>query len=307
MDNLTDIAVFVRVVDRGSFTAAAEDLAISKAAISKYVSRLEARLGARLLNRTTRRLTLTEAGTVLFDKTRHALGELADAEAEVAQLTGEPRGTLRITAPMSFGQLHLAPLLPEFLKKYPAVSLDVQLDDRFVDLVKERMDLAVRITQLTDSSLVARRLAPCRQVVCASPAYLKQHGIPQTPADLARHNCFTYSLLRGSQDWRFVGVGGRPVAVSVRGNLRSNNTMALKTAALAGAGILHCPTFYAGPELAAGKLVPVLLNYRIPEIAIYAVYPERRQLAPKVRAFIEFAARAFTEKPPWDRWLETRA
>lgn len=303
MEALNDLAVFVRVVERGSFTAAAEDLALSKAVVSKYVSRLEARLGARLLNRTTRRLTLTEAGSVLFERGGRALGELAEAEQDVARLTGAPRGQLRISAPMSFGILHLAPRLPAFLSRHPAIALDVQLDDRMVDLVRERIDVAIRITQLADSSLVARRLAPCRQVVCAAPSYLKREGAPQAPSELTRRNCFTYSLLRNAQDWRFQAPGGRWIAVSARGNLRSNNTLALREAALAGAGIMHCPTFYVGDDLASGRLVPLLQGYRVPELSIYAVFPERRQLAPKVRAFVDFAAGVFPDPPPWDRGL----
>jgi DNA-binding transcriptional LysR family regulator len=170
--------------------------------------------------------------------------------------------------------------------------------------VKERIDVAIRIAALADSSLVARRLGPCRQVVCAAPAYLKRVGAPRTPAELTAHNCFTYSLARGAQDWRFQAPGGRRVAVSVRGNLRSNNTLALKAAALAGEGVLHCPTFYVGAELASGRLLPLLPGHRLPEITIYAVYPERRQLAPKVRAFVEFAAQVFGEQPPWDAWQQ---
>lgn len=302
MHRLTDLAVFARVAELGSFTAAAEDLELSKAAVSQSVTRLEARLGARLMHRTTRRLTLTEAGALLAEKAGRALGELSDAEQAVTALTGAPRGQLRVSAPMSFGLLHLAPLVPAFLARHPAITLDLQLDDRMVDLVRERIDVAIRITQLADSSLVARRLAPCRQVVCAAPAYLRKHGAPVAPAELTRHNCFTYSLLRGPHDWRFHAPGGRWVAVSVRGNLRSNNTLALRAAALAGAGVLHCPTFYVGAELAAGRLVPLLPGYRLPEISIYAVFSERRHLAPKVRAFVDFVAAAFTDPPSWDQW-----
>jgi DNA-binding transcriptional LysR family regulator len=300
MDALSDVAVFVRVVERGSFTAAAADLRLSKAAVSKFVGRLEARLGARLLNRTTRKLTLTEAGTLFFRRGSGALTELADAEQEVAQLTAAPRGVLRVSAPMSFGLEHLAPRVPAFLARHPAIALELELDDRFVDLVRERVDVAVRIAQLADSSLIARRIAPCRVVACAAPAYLKRHGTPATPAELTRHNCLTYSLLRGPQDWRFQAAGGRPVAVSVRGTLRCNNALVLRQAALAGAGILYVPTFYVGRELADGLLVPVLTGHKIPELSISAVYPERKQLAPKVRAFVDFLAECFGPEPYWD-------
>ncbi len=306
MKNLRDLAVFVRVVDQGSFTAAADELGMSKAVVSKYISRLEARLNARLLNRTTRRLTLTEAGMMLFEKGRSALADLAEAEQDVARLTGEPRGVLRVSAPQAFTLMHVCPHLPEFLARHPALQLDLQLDDRLVDLVRERVDVAVRITQLADSSFVAHRLAPCRMVVFASPTYIKKHGVPKSPADLLQHNCLTYSLLRVSQEWRFQAPGGRQIEVSVRGNLRCTSTEALKNAALGGCGIVLCPTFYVGEELTQGHLVELLPGYRIPESSIYAIYPERRQLAPKVRAFVDFLAETIPVEPLWDAFRRGR-
>lgn len=307
MEHLSDIAVFVRVADRGSFTAAAVELNLSKAVVSKYVSRLEQRLGARLLNRTTRRLTLTEAGAVLLEKSHAALSDLRDAELEVARLTDAPRGVLRVTAPTSFVLLHLGPLLPQFLARHPAVSLDLTLDDRLADLVGERYDVALRVwAALSDSSLVARRLAPCRLVVCAAPAYLKRRGSPKNPSELTRHNCLTYSLERTRSAWHFKAPGRRAVGVSVRGNLRCNNAIALKQATVEGAGILCCPTFFVGEELAGGKLVEVLPSYKVPELVIYAVYPQRRHLLPSVRAFVDFLVEKIPADPPWDRFRQTR-
>lgn len=294
MENLTDLAVFVRVVELGSFTAAAGALEISKAAVSKYVDRLERRLGARLLQRTTRRLTLTEAGEALYLRGAAALAELADAEREVARLTGAPRGHLRVTAPVYFGEVHVAPLLHRFRAHYPDITLDLDFDNRFVDLVKERFDLALRITDLADSSLVARKLAPCPQVVCAAPAYLARRGVPKAPADLRDHECLSYSLDRTPKEWRFRAARGRWIAVQVKGPIRCNNDIALKQAMLNGLGLRQIPRFIVESEIARGELVEVLADYESPPLNIYAVYATRRHLSPKVRVFVDFLAAEFT-------------
>lgn len=302
MENLADIAVFVRVVERGSFTLAADDLNLSRAVVSKYLSRLEERLGARLLNRTTRRLSLTEAGAALFEASRGALERIDDAEQMVARLQSEPRGRLRVSAPMSFGILHLGPALADFGEAHPHVSLDVRLDDRFVNVVEEGIDVAVRIGQLTDSSLVARKLATSHSVACASPAYLAEHGEPETPQDLASHDCLLYSYQATANVWRFTGPDGAEMPVAVTGPLRINNGIILTEAAVAGRGILMTPTFYVGRLLREGKLRPILPRYRLPELGIHAVYPQRNHVPPKVRAFVDFLAQRFGRKPEWDRY-----
>jgi DNA-binding transcriptional LysR family regulator len=301
MDNLTDIAVFVRVVECASFTRAADQLELSRAVVSKYVTRLEERLGARLLNRTTRRLSLTEAGAELFEASRAALERIDEAEQALTRLQREPRGRLKVNAPMSFGILHLAPALPEFLKRYPGIAVDLKMDDRMLDLVEEGFDVGVRIASLPDSSLVARKLAPCRQVVCAAPAYLEEFGDPQTPDDLAAHNCILYHYASGINVWRFHASGGREISVAVTGNLRANNGIVAREAAVRGVGLLMTPTFYVGAELRSGALKRVLTDYRLPELGIHAVYPQRTHVAPKVRAFVDFLARRFGPKPEWDR------
>ena len=293
MDNLTDIAVFVRVVRRGSFTLAADELQISRAAASKYVSRLEERLGARLMQRTTRRLSLTEAGAALFEASRGALERIEEAEGAIARFQSEPRGRLRVSAPMSFGILHLGPMLAEFARAHPHVSLDLAFDDRYVNLVEERFDVAIRIGKLSDSSLVARKLAATRLVVCAAPSYLAEHGEPETPEDLAAHNCLLYSYLATANVWRFVAPDGREIPVAVGGNLRANNGIVEAEAAVAGMGVLMTPTFYVGPLIRAGKLRRILTSYRGPEIGIHAVYPQREHVPPKVRVFVDFLARRF--------------
>jgi len=302
MDALTDIAVFVRVVERGSFTLAAGDLELSRAVVSKYLSRLEERLGARLLNRTTRRLSLTEAGAALFEASRGALERIEEAEAAIAHLQAQPRGRLRVSAPMSFGILHLGPALAEFARAHPAITLDVRLDDRFVNLVEEGIDVAVRIGALTDSSLIARKLATTRAVACASPAYLAESGEPETPEDLASHNCLVYSYLATANVWRFTAPDGREIPVAINGNLRINNGIVLAEAAVAGQGVLVSPSFYVAPLLRDGRLKRILAKYRLKELGIHAVYPQRDHVPPKVRAFVDFLAQRFGRRPDWERF-----
>ena len=257
MREQSDIAVFVRVVELGSFTKAADALGLSKAAVSKYVNRLEHRLSARLLHRTTRRLALTEAGEALFARSRAALAEIAEAENDVAQLTGKPRGLLRVTAPGYFGVTTLAPRLKDFRLRYPDIQLDLDLSDRIVDIVKERFDVAVRISALGDSSLVATRLAPCPTALVASPAYLRRRGTPKSPVDLADHEGIGYSIVKTPNEWRLRGVKGRSVTVTVRSTIRCNNDFALKQFALDGLGIAFFPRFFVEAELASGKLTLV--------------------------------------------------
>lgn len=303
MNNLTEVAIFVQVVESGSFSTAADKLGLSRSAVSKAVSRLEDRLGARLLHRTTRRLSLTEAGKALFGRSREALAALEDAEFEVGRLQSEPRGMLRISGPVYFGARHLAPVLAEFLERHPAIQADVHLDDRIVDIVEEGFDLAIRVTELQDSSLISRRLAPCRHVVCASPSYWERHGKPERPADLTRHNCCVYSYVSPAGVWRFRGPDGQEVTVAVNGNLRFNNTHMARVAAVQGLGVLLLPTFYVGDDLREGRLAPVLEDYRFAQdISVYAVYPARDHLPPKVRVFVDLLAERFGPEPYWDQY-----
>jgi len=301
LENLTDAAVFVQVVDSGSFTTAAERLKLSKSVVSKYVTRLENRLGARLLNRSTRRISLTEIGHAFYTRSQRGLQELEEANAEVLHLQSAPRGSLRINTPMSFGILHIAPALPDFLSRYPELSVDMNLDDRKVDLIEEGFDLAIRISDLPDSSLVARRLGPCRHVVCASPEYLQRHGIPQTPEDLREHNTITFSYQESPSEWRFLSPEGRYVSVPVSGSIQMNNSLALRETLLQGGGITLTPTFIVGADIKAGRLQPVLSNYETLELSIYIIYPQRQHLSPKVRAFVDFMVERVSDMPYWDR------
>lgn len=292
-DGLGDVAVFVQVVELGSFTRAAERIGASKGVISKAVSRLESRLGARLLHRTTRRLTLTEAGDAFYRRSAIALAELGEAARDVAQLTGAPRGVLRVSAPVYFGTVSLAPQLKDFHARYPDITLELDLDDRFVDLVKDRFDVAVRISSMADSSLVARRIVECPLVIVAAPAYLARHGVPRAPADLARHACLTFSVARSPNAWRLRPPRGRWIAVTVSSALRCNSDFVLKQAALDGLGIGLFPDFFVDRELTEGRLRRVLADCETPAASVNVVYASRRHVLPKVRAFVDFMAERF--------------
>ena len=252
----------------------------------------------RLLQRTTRRLGLTESGQLLFERARRALADLGEAEAAVSELQAEPRGTLKVSCPMSFGILRVVPVVPDFLARHPGVRVELVLDDQLVDLVEDGFDLAIRISRLADSSLVARPIAPYRQGVCASPAYLARAGEPRRPADLSAHNCVIYSYRDQPRLWHFVGAGGEPIAVAVSGNLEVNNGLAQVEAVLAGLGVTLIPSFYVEHHLADGRLKALLGDYCVRELAVHAVYPARQHLAPKARAFVDFmAARLCAGRP----------
>ena len=305
MDRLAALKAFAKVAETQSFSEAARRLRQSKSAVSRHVAALEADLGARLFHRTTRSLTLTEAGRGYFARATRILADLEEADASVSQLQAAPRGRLRVNAPMSFGFLHLAPALGDFLTLYPEVELDVALTDRFIDLIDEGVDVAVRIGTLTDSSLVARRLASVRRVLCASPDYLKARGVPQTPDDLKGHDCLSNTNINITREWRFIHPDGKPSdtkpwPVEVKGRMSANSGDMLRVAALRGHGFVHLPTFIVGDDLKAGTLVSVLEPYISQDLTLNAVYPTARHLSPKVRAFVDFLAERFGPKPYWD-------
>lgn len=287
MDKYQEMRVFTAVVDAGSFVAAADGLGMSKAAVSRYVSDLEQRLGARLLHRTTRKLSLTAEGEVFLARSRDILASIEDSEAEISTRSHTASGLLKVSVPVSFGIQHLAPLWSEFVQAHPRVSLDVQLADRIMDLVDEGFDLAVRIARLPDSSLVSRKLATTRLVLCASPEYLRTNGTPQHPAELPDHYVIGYTLLAMGDQWQFTGPEG-PVTVKVRPRFQSNNGDTCVAACVGGAGLQLQPTFLIARELASGHLVEVLPQFRSIELGIYAVYPTRKFVLPKVRALVEF-------------------
>ena len=292
MDKFQEMQAFVTVVDAGSFVRAADALDISKTAVSRLVGDLEARLGTRLLHRTTRRLSLTPEGEVFHERCRQVLDDVSEAEAELTARSGEAVGRLRINVPVTFGLLHLAPLWPAFMAMHPRVELDITLADRVVDLVEEGYDLAVRIARLQPSSLVSRQLSSTRLVLCASPEYLRRHGTPGHPSDLAEHAVIAYTLLSTGDHWAFEGPEG-PVGVTVTPRMRTNSGDTCCAAALQHRGLVLQPTFLVAPHLASGALVEVLPQYRSTELGVFAVYPSRKHLTPKVRVLIDFLVGAF--------------
>ena len=295
MDNISEMEVFVRVVQARSFSGAARNLGLSPSAVSKQISRLEDRLGARLLNRTTRQLSLTEVGSAFFERANCIITDVAEAELAVSHLHGAPRGNLRINAPVAYGRLHIAPLLPDFLADQEEVSIELNVNDRFVDLVEEGVDVAIRIGELEDSSLIARKLAPNRRLVCASPAYIEKHGAPEKPSDLAQHNCLVYTYRAQRNDWHFDGPDG-PETVTVKGNIETNNAEVLREAMLAGQGIVLMPLWLTGEDICSGRAVELMPDYRVPDSAIYAVYPHNRHLSPKVRSFVDYLAERLSNR-----------
>lgn len=297
VDRYTEMQAFAAVVDAGSFVKAADALAISKAAVSRHIAELESRLGVRLLHRTTRRLSLTAEGEAFHASCKALLADVEAAEAEVTSSSGEARGLLKVNVPVTFGLLHLAPLWPAFMARNPQVTLEVTLADRFVDLVEEGWDLAVRIARLPASSLVSRQLASTRMILCASPGYLQERGTPATPAELGRHDIIAYSLLSSGDHWSFDGPKG-PVTVRVAPRMRTNSGDTCRVAALQHRGIVLQPSFLVGADLTSGALVEVLPQYRSSELGIYALWPTRKHLPAKVRVLIDFLAEAF-EMPAW--------
>ena len=301
LDRVTGMQVFTRVAALGSLSAAARALGMSQTMATKHLAAVEERLGVKLLHRTTRRLTLTEAGRHYLDAAERILAELEDAEAAVSAERLEARGTLRANVPVSFGIREIAPLLPEFTRSYPSVTVDLGLNDRVVDLIEEGWDMAVRIGRVAESTMIVRKLAPCRAALCAAPAYLAERGTPRRVSDLKDHNCLGYTLSRalGSDRWSF-GIDGA-VTMPVSGNLRVNNGDALVAAAIAGQGLIYQPTFLVNGEIRAGRLVSVTLDHPAIEVAgVFALYPADRRPPAKVRTFIDFLARRFGSVPPWD-------
>lgn len=297
MDKFQEMQAFVAVVDTGSFVRAADALDISKTAVSRLVGDLEARLGTRLMHRTTRKLSLTPEGEVFHERCRQVLDEVAEAEAELTARSGEAVGRLRINVPVTFGLLHLAPLWPAFMARHPKVELDITLADRVVDLVDEGYDLAVRIARLQPSSLVSRQLSSTRLVLCASPEYLRRHGAPVHPSELAQHAVIAYTLLSMGDHWAFEGPEGT-VSVTITPHMRTNSGDTCCAAALKHQGLVLQPTFLVGPYLASGALIEVLPQYRSIELGVFAVYPSRKHLTPKVRVLIDFLVEAF-RAPAW--------
>jgi DNA-binding transcriptional LysR family regulator len=296
MDKYQEMRVFTAVVDAASFVGAGDALNMSKAAVSRHVSDLEQRLGVRLMQRTTRKLSLTSEGELFLARSREILASIEASEAELSTRSVTASGLLKISVPVSFGIRHLAPLWSEFLANHPQVTLDVQLADRVIDLMDEGFDLAVRIARLPDSSLISRQLASTRLVLCAAPSYLKRRGTPAHPSELAQHDVMGYSLMAMGDQWQFTGPDG-PVSAKVRPRMWTNNGDSCVAASLAGAGIQLQPTFLIDQELASGQLVEIMPQFRSVELGIYAVYPSRKFVLPKMRALVEFLSAELVHAP----------
>lgn len=296
-----DLEIFARVVTAGNMSAAGREMGLSPAVVSKRISHLEERLGARLFQRTTRQLTLTESGQGFYDRVVNILAGIEEAEAYVTRRNAIPRGTLKVTIPTAFGRMHIAPYMGDFLEQYPDMRLDLDLSDNFVDIVGDGFDAAIRIAELEDSSLVARKLAPNHRIICAAPDYLSKHSQPESLADLAKHNCLTTSA---QEVWRLQGPDG-PASIRINGNIRTNSTEVVRESVIAGLGIALRSTWDVGPELKSGRLKIILPEFHeSPRVAVYAVYPCRQFIPAKLRVFIDYLGNLYGPEPYWDKGLE---
>jgi DNA-binding transcriptional LysR family regulator len=302
MDRITAMATFVKVVDAGSFTAVARNLNIGLTSVARQVGMLEERLGVRLLVRSTRRLALTEEGRTYYDHARRILNEVEDAELVLAKRSAEPTGRLAVCAPVLFGRLVIAPLLPQFLAANPRVTVDLTLADRAVNLVEEGFDVLVLAGPLEDSSLIAHKIGNARRVVCGSPAYLERHGVPRIPADLKAHDCIVFTMLDDDRRWLF-RTGQGEQSVPVTGRLRSNNADTVLAAALGGAGLILAPWMQVHNNVVSGELKIVLEEFELPPAPLHALFPHAKLLSPKVRAFTDMLSEHF----PRIEWLRLAA
>lgn len=303
MDRFEEMRTFVRVVEAGSLSAAAERLDIAKSAVSRRLADLESRLDVQLLNRTTRRLNLTDSGSLFYQRCQRILADLEESEQYVSSEHTNLRGTIRIAAPLTFGVRHLSPVLNEFLKLHPELNLDLDLNDRNINLVDEGFDMGIRIGKLEDSSMMARKLASAKTLLCASPEYLAQYGEPQTPEELKNHVGLSYSNVSENQLWQFTREDGKHYSVHVPFRMRANNGDVLVSAALDGLGVVATVSFICYRELEQGRLVQVLQDYKTEEVGVYAIYPSQRHLPGRVRLLIDYLAEQFGDEPYWDKFL----
>jgi DNA-binding transcriptional LysR family regulator len=293
LDRLTGMAVFAKVVDAGSFAAAARHFGMSPAMATTHVQTLEERLGVRLLNRTTRRVSATEVGQNFYERCLRILSDLEEAEGAAGELQSAPRGLLRVTAPVSFGTRKLVPAIADYLVSYPDVSIDLSLDDPYLDLLEKRFDLAIRLGHLADSSLIARKLCTLATILCASPGYLEKNSAPRTPRDLIGHNCLVYTYATPQSVWNFVDQNGKEDVVRISGRFLADSGDALLALVLRDGGVVLGPDYLVDDDLRAGRLIRLLPEYATPETAVHAVYPHSRHLSAKTRTFIDFLASRF--------------
>lgn len=303
MDKLTSMQVFEKVAKHNSFSAAAENMGLSKAMVSKHIASLENSLDVLLLNRTTRRLSLTESGAAYLERVKNILADIEETELAVSSLSSEPRGTLKLTAPTSFGAFHLARAIGGYNQIFPQVQIEMFLTERLHDLAEDGLDLAIHVGHLEDSSLIAKRLASTRMVVCGSPAYFEKYGIPETPEDLVDHKCLIFSPRTPANEWSFKK-DNKQFHVRVSGDIRSNIGDALRIASMQDSGLIQLPTYMTGLDIKAGRLQVVLEDYEPPESPINALYLHRKHLSAKVRTFVDYLYEILHPVPYWDEWTQ---
>ncbi len=300
MGQLEDMNVFIRVVEAGGISRAADQLGMVKSAVSRRLVDLETRLGVRLLNRTTRTSSLTEAGQNYYERAIKVVDDVAELNALTADSNTSLEGTIKLAAPLSFGLCHLSIAIDDFVKQHPELTININFSDRQVDLVEEGLDLAFRIPDLKDSSLIARKISPIKIILCASPDYLKKHGKPNTPTDLNNHRLLHYNV-SGSSNWKLTDIKGKQHSINISAKIIANNGDFLKDMAVAGHGIVSSPTFISWKAIATGDLVPVLSDYKLPQLNAYAVYPQTRYLSQRTRILIDFLVERFGDNPYWDQ------
>ena len=304
MDRFKSIKSFIRVVEAGSISGAADRLNVAKSAVSRRLKELEEHLGVELFHRTTRRMNLTDTGRAFYHQSVRILDDLQEAELATSQAHGTLKGSLKIALPSSFGLMHIGPAINEFSKEHPQIVFDLDFNDREVDLIQEGFDLAIRIAILPDSSLIARRFAPIEIVMCASQSYLERMGAPQTPDELIEHQCLVYSLLRDFEYWNILDSKGKEIKIKIHPYLKASTGEFLRDAAVEGMGIILVPSFIVYKEIKNGTLVPLFNNYKTHHIDAYAIYPQTRHLSLRVRAFVDFLVKRFEGTPYWDICLK---
>ena len=304
MNRFENMDTFIRVVEAGSISAAADRLGVAKSAVSRRLKELEKHLGVELFHRTTRQMNLTDTGRAFYHQAVRILDDVLEAEIATSQAHGTLKGSLKMALPSSFGLMHMGPVINDFLKEHPQIEFDLDFNDREVDLIQEGFDLAIRIANLPDSSLIARRFAPVKTVICASPDYLKQMGTPRTPDDLIEHQCLVYSLLRDFEYWHLTDARGNEIKTRIHPYLKASTGEFLRDAAVEGRGIILVPTFIAYKEIESGALVPLLNEYSAFQINAYAIYPQTRHLSQRVRTFVDFLVKRFEGTPYWDLCLK---
>jgi len=304
MDRFENMATFIRVVEAGSITGAADRMGVAKSAVSRRLKELEEHLGVELFHRTTRQMNLTDTGRAFYHQSVRILEDVLEAELATSQAHGKLKGSLKIALPSSFGLMHMGPAINDFLQEHPEVEFDLDFNDREVDLIQEGFDLAIRIANLPDSSLIARRLAPIQAVICASPGYLKKMGIPQSLDELSNHRCLVYSLLHDYEHWHLTDANGETIKTKIHPYLQATTGEFLRDAAVEGQGIILVPSFIAYKEIDSGALVPLLTEYKPPQIDAYAIYPQTRHLSQRVRVFVDFLVKRFEGTPYWDICLQ---